>query len=220
MLARQAGEAGADAVMALPPYYASPCISTIRNHYVRVAGECGLPIVVYNNPARTNINMDADVLLKLAEIEQVVAVKDCDRDLARLSEKLRALRGRVRILSGEDDLAFPTLVLGATGGIWATVNLFPAIFVDMYQAVVAGNIDVARQYHYVLLPLWKACFVADHPAALKTAMAMALRPVGKARSPLASPSDVQVAAIRSALAAVEQTCADAAASSELRGGGA
>jgi 4-hydroxy-tetrahydrodipicolinate synthase len=202
-LARDARKAGADAVMVLPPYYVSPSPMAIRDHYRRVADE-GIPIVVYNNPARTNVNLDAAMLKELAKIEQVVAVKDCDRNLTTLSEKIFALGDRIQILSGEDDLALPTLLLGAPGGMWATVNLFPEIFVEMYQAVAAGNIVLARQQHYRLLPLWKACFVANHPAPLKAAMALASRPLGKARSPLASLSEEQLANVRSALAAVEQ----------------
>ncbi len=209
LLARQAADAGADAVMVLPPYYVSPSAIAIRDHFVRVAGECGLPIVLYNNPARTNINMDLHLLLQLTQSEQVVAIKDCDRDLTRISEKLHALGERAQLLSGEDDLAFPTLMLGAPGGIWATANLFPKIFIDMYRAVKAGNADVARHCHYRLLPLWKACLVPDHPAALKAAMAMCFRPVGKARPPMPPASKAQLAAIRSALAAVEQPCAPA-----------
>ena len=102
----------------------------------RVADQGELSIVVYNNPARTNVNLDLAALLELAEIDRVVAVKDCDRNMASLSEKIREAGDRIQILSGEDDLAFPTLMLGARGGTWATANLFPDIFVAMCQAAL------------------------------------------------------------------------------------
>jgi len=201
-VARLAKQAGADAVMVLPPYYATPSPSAIREHYLRVADKGDLSIVVYNNPARTNVNLDVATLLNLTEIERVVAVKDCDRNLVTLSEKLREVGNRIQILSGEDDLAFPTLLLGAKGGIWATANLFPHIFVTMYQAAMAGNVELARQHHYRLLRFWKACFVANHPAPLKAAMNLASRPVGKARHPLADLTDEQLESVRLALASV------------------
>ena len=200
-MARRAGRAGADAVMVLPPYYVTPSAAAVETHYRRVADEAGLPIVVYNNPARTHVSLDAAMLLKLAEINEVIAVKECDRDFTSLLDKIQKVGGRIRILSGEDDLAFPTLMLGAKGGIWATSNLFPEIFVSMYQAVAAGHLERARRFHHQLLPLWKAVLVPNHPAPLKEAMALASRPVGKARSPLAS-TEEQVANVRSALEAV------------------
>jgi 4-hydroxy-tetrahydrodipicolinate synthase len=198
-LARHANRIGADAIMALPPFYVSPSRSAIYAHYSHLADHGGLPIVAYNNPFRTNVNLDTKMMSELAEIEAVVAMKDCDRNLASLSEKIKVVGHRIQILSGEDDLAFPSLMLGARGGMWATVNLFPEIFVAMYEAALAGKVEVARQHHYDLLPLWKACFVANHPAALKEAMAMASRPVGKARRPLQSLTEEQLASVRAAL---------------------
>jgi len=203
-VARMARQAGANAVLVLPPYYATPSPTAIREHYVKVADQAELSIVVYNNPARTNVNLDLAALLELTEIDGVVAVKDCDRNMASLSEKIREAGDRIQILSGEDDLAFPTLMLGARGGTWATANLFPEIFVAMCQEARSGNVAAARRHHYRLLRFWKACFVANHPAPLKAAMAMASHPVGNARLPLASLTDEQIANIRSALAAVDQ----------------
>src|SRR5262249_41067986 len=140
-VARMVKQAGADAVMVLPPYYASPSRQAIREHYLNVADQGGLFIVVYNNPARTNVNLDLAALRELAEIDLVVAVKDSDRNLASLSEKILGLGDRIQILSGEDDLAFPTLMLGARGGTWATANLFPEILVAMCQAALSGNVE-------------------------------------------------------------------------------
>jgi 4-hydroxy-tetrahydrodipicolinate synthase len=198
-LARHANRIGANAIMALPPFYVSPSRTAIYAHYSHLANQGELPIVVYNNPCRTNVNLDTKMMSELAEIEAVVAMKDCDRDLASLSEKIEVVGHRIQMLSGEDDLAFPSLMLGAKGGMWATVNLFPETFVAMYEAALAGNVEDARRHHYDLLPLWKSCFVANHPAALKEAMAMASRPVGKARPPLQSLTEGQLASIRDAL---------------------
>ncbi|MBI3977365.1 MAG: 4-hydroxy-tetrahydrodipicolinate synthase [Chloroflexi bacterium] len=199
-LARQAGRAGADAVLVLPPYYISPSAAGIAEHFARVAGEGGLPIVVYNNPGRTRVNLDAEMMARLVEIDAVVAMKECDRDLGSVSEKIQAVGHRIAILAGDDDLAFPTLVLGARGGIWAGSNLAPAPYVEMYRAVVAGNIERARQIHYQLLPFVKAWYIANHPGPLKEAMALAGRPVGRARPPLQPMTADQMAAVRQALA--------------------
>jgi len=143
-LARDARRAGADAVLVLPPYYVTPSLKAVCEHFRRVASEGELAVVVYNNPARTNVHLDTSALIKLCEVDNVVAVKDCDRNTSSLSEKILETRGRIEILSGEDDLAFVTLMLGSKGGMWATPNLFPDLFVTMYDSVLAGNIELAR----------------------------------------------------------------------------
>ena len=203
-LARDARKAGADAVLVLPPYYVTPSLTATYEHYRRIACEGELAVVVYNNPARTNVQLDAAALVKLCEIENVVAVKDCDRNATSLSEKIMEMEGRIEILSGEDDLAFATLMLGAKGGMWATPNLFPEHFVTMYRAVLVGNLDAARQIHYRLLRFWKVCFTTNHPSTLKAAMAMASRPVGRARFPFLQPTDEQLDDVRAALKWVAQ----------------
>jgi len=202
-LARYAGKVGADAIMVLPPYYVTPSPDAVSDHYRRVADATEVPIVVYNNPGRTNVHLQTSMLMRLAEIEQVVAVKDCDRNLTSLSEKIREGQGRLEILSGEDDLAYATLMLGSKGGVWATANLFPETFVAMYQAVVTGDVTAARECQFRLLRFCNACFTPNHPAPLKAAMAMAGRPLGRARSPLSALSDEQVQSVRAALNSME-----------------
>jgi 4-hydroxy-tetrahydrodipicolinate synthase len=203
-LARDARKAGADAVLVLPPYYVTPSTTATYEHYRRVACEAELAVVVYNNPARTNVDLNTAALLKLCEIENIVAVKDCDRNTTSLAEKILEMRDRIEILSGEDDLAFATLMLGAKGGIWATPNLFPDLFVTMYDAVLVGNMTLARECHYSFLRFWKLCFGPNHPATLKAAMAISGRKVGDARSPLLSLNDEQLDAVRSSLEPIRQ----------------
>jgi 4-hydroxy-tetrahydrodipicolinate synthase len=198
-LARHAATAGADAVLVLPPYYINPSPLGIDEHFSTVADRSGLPIVVYNNPSRTKVSLDATVLARLVEIEAVVALKDCDRDVSSISEKIRAVGDRIAILSGDDDLAFPTLALGARGGIWAGVNVAPAPYIELYRAVSAGHLDRGRAIHDRLAPFIASWYTADHPAPLKGAMALAGRPVGPARGPLQATSPEQLDRVRRAL---------------------
>ena len=200
-LARHALKAGADAALVLAPFYLAPSRAGIREHYARAA-EIGLPIVAYDNPARTGVTLDVEILGELAEIDGVVALKECDRDLGRVARKIQAFGDRLAILSGEDDLAFATLALGACGGIWMAANLFPDLFVALARAVRSGNLKRAREIQYQLLPFIAATYVPNHPAPLKDAMALAGRPVGPARAPLQPPSPSEREAIRRAL---EQT---------------
>jgi 4-hydroxy-tetrahydrodipicolinate synthase len=198
-LGRHARRAGADALLVLPPFYIAPSPAGIREHFARVAG-VGLPIVVYDNPARTGVTLGAETLAALAEIDEVVAVKECDRDLGRVAGKMRALAGRLAFLSGEDDLAFATLALGAAGGVWMAANLFPELFVALVRAVQAGRLEEARAIQYRLLPIIAATYVTNHPAPLKAALALAGRPAGPARPPLQPPTEAERDVMERALA--------------------
>ncbi len=183
-VAHHASQVGADAVLVLPPYYIKPSPPGIVEHFARVADVSSLPIVAYNNTGRTGINLDVRLLEKLAAIPSIIALKECERDLAVVSTKINALKGRISVLSGDDDLGFPTFLLGSPGGIFMTANLIPQVHVAIFNAVAKGDIDGARRAHYSMLPLVEALYTADHPGPLKTAMEFIGYPVGKARPPL------------------------------------
>ena len=182
---RHAAEAGASAVLVLPPYYIKASPSGIHEHFARVADTADIPIVAYNNASRTGMTLDVSVLERLAEIPSIVALKECERDLAVISAKIRAVGERIAILSGDDDLGFPTFLLGSPGGIFTTANLVPAFHRKLFEAAtVKADLALARRAHYALLPLVEALYTADHPGPLKDAMALVGLPVGRARAPL------------------------------------
>lgn len=202
---RHAAASGASAALVLPPYYIKASAPGIVEHFRRVADTAAIPIVAYNNAGRTGVTLDVRLLEALAAIPAIVALKECERDLALVAGKIRAVGDRIAILSGDDDLGLPTFLLGSPGGIFTTANLVPAFHRQLFAAAVGGRLAPARAAHDALLPLVDALYTADHPGPLKQAMALIGHPVGPARSPLqgARPENLQRAetALR-ALAAV------------------
>jgi 4-hydroxy-tetrahydrodipicolinate synthase len=181
---RYASKAGADAVLVLPSYYIKASADGIFEHFARVADAASIPIVAYNNTSRTGLTLDVAVLERLVRIPSIVALKECERDLAVVAAKIAAIGDRIAILSGDDDLGFPTFLLGSPGGIFMTANLVPAFHLNLFKATVKGDLVRARKAHYALLPLVEALYTANHPGPLKDAMALIGHPVGTARAPL------------------------------------
>ena len=130
--------------------------------------------------------------------------KECERDLAIVAAKIRAVGERIAILSGDDDLGFPTFLLGSPGGIFTTANLVPAFHRQLFAATMRGDLEAARRAHDALLPLVEALYTADHPGPLKDAMALIGHPVGPARAPLQRASAEN---LRRAAAALEKIAA-------------
>lgn len=182
--ARYAADAGASAVLVLPSYYIKASPAGIHEHFARVADSASIPIVAYNNASRTGITLDVGMLEKLAAIPSIVALKECERDLAVISAKISAVGDRIAIMSGDDDLGFPTFLLGSPGGIFTTANLVPAFHRQLFDAAMKPDLPVARGAHFALLPLVEALYTADHPGPLKDAMRFVGHPVGPARAPL------------------------------------
>ncbi len=181
---RYAAKVGASAVLVLPSYYIKASPAGIHEHFARVADAAPIPIVAYNNSSRTGITLDVSMLEKLATIPSIVALKECERDLAVVAAKISAVGDRIAIMSGDDDLGFPTFLLGSPGGIFMTANLVPAFHRKLFEATTNSDLDMARNAHYALLPLVEALYTANHPGPLKDAMALIGHPVGPARAPL------------------------------------
>jgi 4-hydroxy-tetrahydrodipicolinate synthase len=183
-VAQHAEKAGAAAVLVLPPYYIKPSAAGVVEHFARVADSAPIPIVAYNNPGRTGITLDVSLLQELSEIPSIVALKECERDLAVISAKIAAVGARIAIMSGDDDLGFPTFALGSPGGIFMSSNLIPAFHRQLLEATKSGQLELARKAHYALLPLIEALYTLNHPSPLRDAMALIGSPIGSARSPL------------------------------------
>jgi 4-hydroxy-tetrahydrodipicolinate synthase len=194
---RYAAKAGADAVLVLSSYYIKASPAGIHEHFARVADAAPIPIVAYNNSSRTGITLDVSMLEKLATIPSIVALKECERDLAVIAAKISAVGERIAIMSGDDDLGFPTFLLGSPGGIFTTANLVPAFHRKLFEATKNSDLTVARNAHYALLPLVEALYTANHPGPLKDAMPLIGHPVGPARAPLqrASAENLKRAAV-------------------------
>jgi 4-hydroxy-tetrahydrodipicolinate synthase len=182
--ARYAAKAGASAVLVLPPYYIKASPEGIFEHFARVADTASIPIVAYNNSGRTGSTLDVSLLEKLATIPSIVALKECERDLAVVAAKISAVGDRMAIMSGDDDLGLPTFLLGSPGGIFMSANLVPAFHRRLFEATMRLDLTSARRAHHALLPLIEALYTANHPGPLKDAMALVGHAVGPARAPL------------------------------------
>lgn len=199
---KKAASLGADALLVLSPYYNKPSVPGIVGHYRAIAEAAGLPIIVYNNPPRTGIDLTA-CYAQLAEIPEIIGIKECNRDLAVLSQTISALGTRwSTILGGEDDLLYPSLVLGVRGAILTTSNIVPSRWVAMYDAFTGGDHETARAIHYELLPLINAVYTLNHPALVKKALTTLGLPAGRTRAPLADPLPEQVKRIEELIAAM------------------
>lgn len=199
-LARAYREVGADAALVVPPYFIRPSLEGVVDYFRAVAAESGLPIVVYNNPARTGLDLSPAIMRRLYHIPGVVGLKDCTRDLAQMAHKAQEAPEGFAILYGDDDMFFAALMMGAHGGILAMANLVPDTAVAIYREATAGHARRANELQNLLLPMIRSWYITNHPAPLKQAMAMIGWPVGEARKPLQPMTAEEAAEVRRNLA--------------------
>lgn len=192
-------EAGADALQITPVHYLfTPTAEGTIDYYREIGAVVGLPIIIYNVIPWNTIS--PDLLLRLAEIEQVVGVKQSGGDIHKLADLLKMNRGRLQIFSAVDDLLYPSFMLGAEGSIAAILTVLPALSVQLWDACQAGRHDEARQIHEKLLPVWRAINAHDMSARTKAALALQGRAVGEARHPILPVCDEVRLQIAAALA--------------------
>ena len=199
-LARAYMEVGAAAALVTPPYFMRPSLDGVVEYFKNVAEQSGLPIIVYNNPGRTGLDLTPEIMRRLYGLPGIVGLKDCTRDLAVMAQKVEESPEGFSVLYGDDDMFFEALLMGAVGGILAAANLVPEVLVEIYKETVAGDPRRASHLQNSLLPMIRSWYTANHPAPIKEAMAMIGWPVGRARKPLVSPTVEQSAEIRRALA--------------------
>ena len=197
--ARLLGDTGPSALMVLTPYYFNPSPDGIRAHFEAVAASTPLPIIIYNNPGRTGINISPELLSQLASIESVIGIKECDRDLGRVTQKIEAVGDKIDFLAGDDDLVLPMFAVGACGGIMASASLAPEWAVRMVAAIRAGNRKESLDYHRRITRLLYLFYRPNHPGPLKQALEHLGWNVGPARPPLASLSEDQLRELAAAL---------------------
>jgi 4-hydroxy-tetrahydrodipicolinate synthase len=171
-LTQHAKEAGADGAILISPYYNKPTQEGIVAHYAAVARETAFPLVVYNIPGRTASNLLPRTLARLAEIEQIVGVKESSGDLNQMSQVIANVPDSFVVLSGDDSLTLPLLAIGGSGVISTTSNVAPSEMVSLVRAFRAGDLARARDMHYKLLPLFDALFTETNPIPVKAAVAM------------------------------------------------
>ncbi|NCO51705.1 MAG: 4-hydroxy-tetrahydrodipicolinate synthase [Deltaproteobacteria bacterium] len=171
-LSQNAKEMGADALLLVCPYYNKPSQEGIYQHYKKLAAEVALPQVLYNVPGRTGVNISAATTIRLAEISNIVAIKEASGDITQASEILARAGDKIDVFSGDDFLTFPLMACGAKGIISVTANIAPAKVKQMVVAIDAGDYAKARRLHLALLDLHQAMFIEANPVPVKTAASL------------------------------------------------
>ncbi len=189
-LTRFAEQIGADAALLVVPYYNKPTQEGLYLHFKQIASQVRIPLILYNIPGRSGVNMNPETILRLArECKNIVGVKEASGSLIQAS-KILYLCGREFLLySGEDALNFPLLAIGARGFITVTANVAPRDVADLYELYTKGEFDKARDLHYRLLPLNEALFVETNPIPVKAALSMMDKVAYEYRYPLCRMSE-------------------------------
>jgi len=200
VLTRFARDAGADATLQVCPYYNKPTQEGLYRHFAAIAEAVDLPIVLYNIPGRTSVNMTPETVARLAQLPQIVAIKEATGSMDQTSEILA--RCDLAVLSGDDSLTLPLMALGARGVISVAANLVPQDVKRLTAAMLAGALETAQAAHRKLYALCRAMFIETNPIPVKTAMRWAgLIESDEKRLPLTDLSEANAATLRQALKA-------------------
>lgn len=171
-LSKYAEKAGADAILSVGPYYNKPNQEGFYRHYRAIAESVNIPVIVYNVPGRTGSNINAETTLRLAEIDNIIGVKEASGNMSQIMNILTHRPDGFLLFSGDDALSLAIIALGGNGTISVVANEAPAMFSEMIHSALKGNWDSARKIHNQLLPLMEINFIESNPIPVKTAMAM------------------------------------------------
>lgn len=198
-IARELEAMGANGLLSVSPYYNKPSQEGIYQHYKTIASAVRLPIIVYNVPGRTGSNVEPATLKRLAEIENIVAVKEASGNMAQISAILNQVPETFAVLSGDDAMTVPVMSVGGRGVISTAGNEIPAEMTQIAKSCLAGDFATARRLHHKYLPLMEVNFVESNPIPVKAAMGLMglLDPVW--RLPLVPPSPASLAKIEKVL---------------------
>ena len=182
--AKDAEDAGADAIVATPPYYFTTGDDGVFDYFEAIAGKSGLPLVVYNIPEWTHLFVPPNVIQRLAEKRLIVGMKYTEYNFLNLLRFLRVAGKRISIFTGSDAMTFTNLEFGGSGGVIGVANVAPKLASAIFDEFKRGDLEAARKAQLKLLPVIEAIGVGRFPAGLKEAMQMIGMPVGAVKSPL------------------------------------
>ena len=196
-LTESARESGADAVLSVVPYYNKPNQEGMYLHFREIAEKVDIPMFLYNVPGRTVVNMLPETVARLAEIDNIIGIKEASGSLEQISDVIRRCPKDFIVLSGDDFTAMPTVCIGGKGVISVISNVDPRGMAQMMEAALAGDLARANEWHYRMFPLMKLMFVEPNPVPAKKGVEM----MGKVRSglprlPLAPMGEANVEKLR------------------------
>lgn len=184
-LTKFAEQAGADAALVVTPYYNKPTQEGIYRHFRAIADETSLPLILYNVPGRTVVNIEPETVERLfCDCENIIGIKEASGSLEQASRIIYLCGEDLVLLSGDDAVNYPLLTVGAKGFISVTANLAPADVAEMYNSFARGEIERAKELHYRLFPLNSVLFVESNPIPVKAALAVMGKISPEIRAPL------------------------------------
>jgi 4-hydroxy-tetrahydrodipicolinate synthase len=200
-LTEHAKRVGADATLQVAPYYNKPTQEGLFQHFKAIAKAVPLPQVLYNIPGRTAVNMLPTTVARLAELKEVVAIKEASGDLGQMAEVVRLAGRKITLLSGDDNLTLAVLAIGGKGVVSVAANVVPKDSAKMVKAWQDGKVEQARKLFYKLLPLCQAMFYETNPIPVKTALALMGKIEVEMRLPLCQMAPANLEKLKAALKA-------------------
>lgn len=194
-----AEEMGVDAVSVITPMFVRPNNKELYNHFKSVADSVDIPVMLYNNPARTGVNIDSDLLKELSEIDNIVGIKDSSGDMTLIGEFIRKTPADFNVLIGKDTLILSGLLYGANGAIASTANLAPKLLVDIYEQFMNGDLDKARKAQFDLFPLRMSYSLGSFPVIIKDGLKLLGIDAGNTLGPVESLGDQEREELKSIL---------------------
>jgi 4-hydroxy-tetrahydrodipicolinate synthase len=196
-LTRRAKDVGADGALMITPYYNKPTQRGLQFHYETIAAAVNIPIMLYNVPSRTGVNMLPETVAALSKVDNIVAIKEASGNVDQVSAILDLCD--ITVLSGDDSLTLPMLALGAKGVVSVAANVAPTEVAALIDSFKAGNLEEAQRIHYQLLSLFKVLFCETNPIPVKRALSMMGIIGSELRAPLTPLSPEKEPALRSVL---------------------
>lgn len=202
VLTAHAKQAGADAVLMISPYYNKPTQQGLYLHFEKVAKSVDIPIILYNIPGRTAVNMDAETIARLSRIDNIVGIKEASGSMKQITDIIALCDDDFTVVSGEDFLTFPLMCVGGKGVISVVSNIAPREMSDLCTLFLDGRFEEAQRLYYKLLPLCHALFYETNPAPVKAALQMMGKiDTDEVRLPLAAMSEANRERLRKVLVA-------------------
>ena len=198
-LSKAAEQAGADYTLSVVPYYNKPSQEGIYQHFKAIAEATSIPMVIYNVPGRTVVSMSNDTLLRLAEIPNIVGVKEASGNIGNNIELINSVPEGFVVLSGDDPTGLPFMLCGGHGVVTVAANVAPKLFADMCRAALEGDIATARRLNEQLIPIYNTMFCEPSPAAPKWGLSLLGKCEPHVRLPLVALTEAGQAKVRAAL---------------------
>jgi 4-hydroxy-tetrahydrodipicolinate synthase len=198
-LTQHAKKARAHGALLIAPYYNKPTQEGLYQHFKKVAESVDLPLVVYNIPGRTGVNITPQTFARLTQIKNIVAIKESSGSLQQISEIIHYCGERLTLLSGDDALALPTLAVGGKGVISVAANIIPSDMAKMVRAFEMGALQEAQKLHYRMFGLFHALFLETNPIPVKTALSLMGRCSAELRLPLCPLSSENLEKLKQAM---------------------